>query len=338
MEGIEDNKNGSSTRHSSLSKDKRNLPSKGKVALELRVASWCRGADIAPSNAEKDDEIAAKTHTPSSFYTSLKPSQIKAYRQWTFPKELGMRSHSHFFVENARDWLQPSAFHVSNKDICDEEIANLMEYREFPNVNHANNILETRHSCPAKHPPRQAWDPPSFPGLAEQVQLLEAPEILTPPTYQLRRRHLPEYLPGLLASAHSQPRNSIRLAQALPPSLSALCGWDGRMDDSSSTSTSDDGSEPDTALSASGSVAAAGSALGLGDQVNSARGPATSFRFDDPVPGSSSGMPHNTTTVMSAPGSTSDGSGCWDGSFEGTSDAGTKAAASNPADMKTTNI
>ncbi|KIJ33916.1 hypothetical protein M422DRAFT_264052 [Sphaerobolus stellatus SS14] len=56
---MEDDKHGFSKR--ALSKDKRNLPSKGKVALELRVASWCRGADIAPSNAEKDDEIAAKT-------------------------------------------------------------------------------------------------------------------------------------------------------------------------------------------------------------------------------------------------------------------------------------
>ncbi|KIJ52842.1 hypothetical protein M422DRAFT_242772 [Sphaerobolus stellatus SS14] len=63
VEGVEDNKHGSSTRHSSLSKDKRNLPLKDKVALELRVASWCRGAGIAPSNAEKDDETATKTRT-----------------------------------------------------------------------------------------------------------------------------------------------------------------------------------------------------------------------------------------------------------------------------------
>ncbi|KIJ33902.1 hypothetical protein M422DRAFT_264034 [Sphaerobolus stellatus SS14] len=210
-----------------------------------------------------------------------------------------------------------------------------------PNVNHANNILETRHSCPAKHPPRQAWDPPSFPGLAEQVhpveeqvQLLEAPEILPPPTYQLRRRHLPEYLPGLLASAHPQPRNSIRLARALPPSLlSAICEWDGRMDGSSSTSTSDDGAEPDTALSASGSVAAAG----WSHYPNKPIPVSTQVCPGPRSPGYSSGTLHNTNTVMSAPGSTSEGSGCWDGSFEGASDADTKAAASNPADMKTTN-
>ncbi|KIJ52850.1 hypothetical protein M422DRAFT_242782 [Sphaerobolus stellatus SS14] len=208
-----------------------------------------------------------------------------------------------------------------------------------PNVNHANIILETRHSCPAKHPPRQAWNPSSFPGLAEQVHPVEEQVQLL----ELRFSHLPPTNSGggtylgtsdLLASAHPQPRNSIRLARALPPSLlSALCEWDGGMDESSSTSTSDDGSEPDTALSASGSVAAAG----WSHYPNKPITASTQVRPGPRSSGYSSGTSHNTNTVMSAPGSTSNGSGCWDGSFEGASDAGTKAAASNTADMKTTN-
>ncbi|KIJ33915.1 hypothetical protein M422DRAFT_264051 [Sphaerobolus stellatus SS14] len=108
--------------------------------------------------------------------------------------------------------------------------------------------------------------------------------------------------------------NSIRLARTLLSShLSALCEWNGRARDGGSTGTSDDDSEPDTAVSASGFVAAVGS----------------SHYPSKPIPASTQFRPGPSIDG-------SEGSGYWDGNFEGASDAGTKAAASNPADMKTT--
>ncbi|KIJ42162.1 hypothetical protein M422DRAFT_254859 [Sphaerobolus stellatus SS14] len=115
------------------------------------------------------------------------------------------------------------------------------------------------------------------------------------------------------------------------------------MDDSSSMCKSDDGSEPETAGSGSGSVTNAGWSqdssnsfsastqfrLSLGHQANTVPGPgpATTSRFDDPM---------RLVCFWTYSIDASDGSSYWDGSFEGghiegASGAGTKAAASNPA-------
>ncbi|KIJ52890.1 hypothetical protein M422DRAFT_242836 [Sphaerobolus stellatus SS14] len=119
--------------------------------------------------------------------------------------------------------------------------------------------------------------------------LLEAAEILLPPTYQLRRRQPPDRL-LIMPTTSVRPPTTTKL---YPPRTSATAI--SSFSAISSTSTSDNGSESDTAVSASGFVAATGwshylsnpslrqcnSALGLGHQVNPVRGPATSSRFDD---------------------------------------------------------
>ncbi|KIJ52883.1 hypothetical protein M422DRAFT_242828 [Sphaerobolus stellatus SS14] len=76
---------------------------------------------------------------------------------------------------------------------------------------------------------------------------------------------------------------------------------------------SDDGSESDTAVSASGSVAVAG----------------WPHYPSKPIPASTQFRPGPSTDG-------SDGGGYWNGSFDGASDTGTKATLSNPADMKRT--